>query len=146
MTDLKSVIHLYKGCLVKTILGVYTADIISGDTVRTGKHAGTFICFIDECTLLLRPLSDMIEEESIALVKLSEWEQYGNHPFKREYSCYKNSFGKTVVSWGETAREKNIPANKTHFTPAEFTYLLSIGIDLFQLIENGFALDKNKMK
>lgn len=141
-SHLKDILHLYLGC---------ECDLTKDDNFHFPHSVkldaallGNFLLLPESYRVkpLLRPLSCMSEEECITLVKLSEGEQYGDNLHKRIYNCYKNTRWQTVVSWGETAREKNIPANKTHFSPAEFTYLLSIGIDLFNLIENGFAIDK----
>jgi hypothetical protein len=39
-----------------------------------------------------------------------------------------------------------IQGKANHFSPDQFTFLLSRGFDLFNLIQHGLAIDKTKMK
>lgn len=162
--NIKDFLHLYLGCEVENypykkyegietqpkrmigllvgVIGEY-AHIQNKDVF--GKDWDIIKEPIADVKPLLRPLSSMTEEEAIELVKLSEWESYGDHPHIRNYKTYKNNFDHLVVSWGEGLREKNIPENKKVFAPNEFQFLLSKHFDLFNLIESGLAIDKTKI-
>ncbi len=67
---------------------------------------------------LLRPLSDIKETEIVEMFNLNETS--GVYVFR-------------------------VDNENTHrFTSKQFLYLLKQGFDLFQLIENGYAIDKSK--
>ena len=123
-TEWKDVMHLYKGCEIE----VRDKDFING--VQYGKLQGyqfddnLLIDFeqsdgyenIGKCKPILRPLSDMTEEECL----------------------YLNVAFMVVEKWAKTA-------HKETWGTAEFLYLLKQGFDLFGLIESGQALDKTKI-
>lgn len=148
--ELKDVLHFYIGCELYSEGTKSPIGTLYGLT-NHGKNIHIKVSGVDYYPQnvgykpILRPLSDMTEEEAIELVKLSEWSQYGTHPLIREYRTFRNSFGQIVVSWGESHREKNVPVDKTVFRPQEFLYLLKQGFDLFSLIESGQAINKTKL-
>lgn len=145
--EIADYIHLYKDAKIihdkypDTQMTIHNWDK-NGDVVM-GK-SDEFQELKPHHKLVLRPLSDMTEEEAIELVKISEWKQYGDHPHKREYKAYRNGFNEIVVSWGDSIREKNVPETKEVFGFEEFRYLLSKGFDVFNLIPDGLAIDKTK--
>jgi hypothetical protein len=61
--------------------------------------------FIKECTLVLKSLTELTNEECIELAKLS-----GNvvYPTAVQYEVYTNHFGKKVVSWGDSNSHKYV--------------------------------------
>jgi hypothetical protein len=153
---LEDYLHLYLGCEVEFVFETRTGgkENRTGRIERIGKNGvvkdvdifganGAYIKRADEVKPILRPLSDMTEEEAIELTKLTAWKYYGGHPSERVYKTYKNAFGQLVVSWGEHHREKNVPITKSSFYPEEIPWLLSKGFDLFNLIHEGLAIDKS---
>jgi len=153
MKEIKDYLHLYVGCTLRcdtgfVILMSVIPEIIPhtsfGIAVINGSES--YRTNLGDYMPVLRPLSDITEEEAIELVKISEWKQYGEHPHKREYRAYRNGFNEIVVSWGESIREKNVPVAKEVFGFEEFRYLLSKGFDLFNLITEGLAIDKTTTK
>lgn len=142
--DIKDYLHLYIGCKYRIMYidyeeGQYTLwSILTPDRYVTIMNDAS-IC---EIQLLLRPLSDMTEEEAIEFVKLNEFDYYGEHPNKRIYKTYKNEFGETIVSWGEGYNSKEVPTAIKRFRPNEFNYLLKQGFDLFGLLDAGLAKTK----
>lgn len=153
---LKDVLHLYLGCEIQNSTDAYRGTLLGvqfpcnaiihcdyfnkSHKIPDSKQWGEHIFILEKMKPFLRSLDSMTDEESIELVKLSQWESYGDNPHNRIYECYKNNFGKTVVSWGESGREKNIPLNKTAYTIQEFQYLLKNSFDLFNLIPSGQAI------
>jgi hypothetical protein len=83
---------------------------------------------------ILRPLSDMTEEEAIELTKPVV--MYGWSP-NMKYETYRNSFGKIVVTWGDSHLQKNVPQDATAFVPEQIPYLLEKRFDIFNLFDKG---------
>jgi hypothetical protein len=155
---LEDYLHLYLGCdvqadgnLVGKLLG-YSArgfkedDVMVFYTVQMSDDEDYWTVFNDDRSMdrikpILRPLSDMTQEEAIETTKPVVI--YGN---VRKYEVYENSFGKKVVSWGESMREKYVPQDETCYVPRQFVFLLSKHFDLFGLIEAGIAIDKTKIQ
>jgi hypothetical protein len=92
----------------------------------------------------LRTLSNMTEDEMKTFADFIG--EYGDMPGRRTYEIYKNGYGQFVISWGTTIREKYSIENSTHYKPEALKYLLSIGIDMFELIKDGLAIDATKLK
>lgn len=129
--DIKDYLHYYLGCDVRT------NDHDMGDGNKHYGRVGTFIGFVDHTRLscrlahragpegrvsvfmlkpILRPLSDMTEEEQQEMLRL--------HRF---------------------AESKLLPwFHDTYFECIH--YLLSKHFDLFGLIESGLAIDKTTIK
>jgi hypothetical protein len=167
MKELKTYAHLYMGCEVNILHRVL--DDTEETFVERGKlvgitesevERGKLIaiidmnceslqeCYIEDVKLILRPLSDMSEEEARHI--------------------YRSYFGKsTAEDWsGDTGsayfRPKQITPNKTHglrivegedYSSGDFMtvvglmpYLLSRGFDLFGLIDSGLAVSKTETK
>lgn len=115
MKQLKEYLHLYLGC-----------EIMNGidDKIRVLKSSNldTYIYTkVGNPKILLRPLSDMTEEEK---------EQIGFSAFE---ILRKNEFGDKVLP------ARNISAM---WAAKQTAYLLSRHFDLFGLIESGLAIDK----
>lgn len=90
---------------------------------------------------ILRPLSDMTEEEAVEVAKLSEWE-----PHFRDVKVERTQYGDLVVRW-DGCLEGGEVFNATgaeFYCQEQFHYLLSRGFDLFNLIESGLAIDSTK--
>lgn len=140
--QLKEVIHFYIGQEVKcgiTSTATLRMERDYKNTISVKQVLGN-----DEYKLLLRPLSDMTEEEAIEITKPIAF--YGNHTSERIYRTYRNPFGDLIVSWGESLKEKYLPMKETHFNTQQFLYILKHGFDIFNLIPEKLAIDKTKMK
>jgi hypothetical protein len=143
--NIKDYIHLYIGCEClydwtyyneTDLFGKVTSKII--EDVRSPHLSGAST----NVRPLLRPLSDMTEEEAVALVFAAEgaksefiqWHtesgEIGGKPFGFEWQSDHYRKGQRHNTWYES------------FEPEGTRYLLSRGFDLFGLIAAGLALDK----
>lgn len=118
MKDIKDYLHLYLGCEIYDSYNDRTGILkgITKDSVLI-DHKTSWRLDFDEVKPILRPLSDMTEEEKI---------EYGE-TFKE----VKPFFGGDSVYF------------ESHET---VRWLLSKHFDLFGLIEAGLAIDGTKMK
>ena len=80
---------------------------------------------LDDCKLILRPLEDMTEEEVIKLKEITE-----------------TTSGKIIYFERGTRQKYTIPKVDSSITE----YLISIGIDVFNLKEKGFAVYESDLK
>jgi hypothetical protein len=144
MKDIRSYLHLYVGCECEASQeGVkFTYNI---------KITPELLCDYDWIKPILRPLSDMTEDEAVEFIHLKH----------RSILCNIDRTEVTKIIFGES---KNI----IHFTyfkkrgcgaegggqtyyvnqsdPEQFMFLLSKGFDLFDLIPAGLAIDRTKHK
>lgn len=116
--DIKDYLHLYLGCSVA--IGYKYPDGMRIDVIAGVSKNGIYtsnedFCSSDQFKLLLRPLSDMTEEECIVL------------GWSSSYQC---------------AIIKHKPEN---LQPNEILFLLKNAFDLFELIQSGLAIDKTKI-
>lgn len=118
-TELKDVLHLYLGCEgmiekdYSQLLGISTNEDLINVVTKSGDDWINTIHFKP----LLRPLSDMTEEELLFL----KW-----HP-------------------GDELKHPVSQQNNRSLYMNEFLYLLKQGFDLFGLIESSHAIDKTKI-
>lgn len=157
MKKIEDYLHLYLGCEVRT-------NDTAMDTILRGR-TGTFVGFTDESRTsvimkfragpdgraglwnikpLLRPLSDMTEQEAIEFcclhytiqntIKYASWDDGRD-----------TRYGKPRVYFETTGFKQSgsIPLDK--LMPEGFVYLLSKHFDLFRLIEDGLAIDSTKI-
>lgn len=143
--DSKDYLHYYVGC--KFIMKITGSDKFTAE-MRFGYEAlcATFSGKRDELIepiLLLRPLSDMTEDEAIEVARVSEWPPHFRNP-----KVERNKYNDLIVTWdGMTEGGETVNATGDMFYCAEqFTYLLSKHFDLFGLIEDNLAIDKTKLK
>lgn len=135
MIELKDYLHYYLNCRVKvaneryidggyigTILGVTETQLL----VDTGSSDGWED--IKYCAPILRPLSDITDEEKIEMFDAECSDVSRITTIKKKI--------KFVDEWLLSQR----------FGSASFHYLLKQGFDLFSLIENGLAIDKKTLK
>lgn len=108
-----------------------------------------------EAKLLLRPLSDMKEEEAIETFKLKWLNPHSNHEWisikmKMEESVFMNPGWRVEAKYRQNKNSKENTMLGTlsmnNFQPLSFQYLLSKSFDLFSLIDSGLALDITKVK
>ncbi len=134
---LKDYMHLFLGCnvFIDSPNAAFNKDILDCDLLERLYNDLP----IDLYKLILRPLSDMTEDEAIELTKPIV--VYGDLENVRKYETYKNIYGRIVVSWGEGLREKYSPMDETFFSPKQIFFLLSNHFDLFGLIDAGLAIN-----
>jgi len=135
-TELKDVINFYLGCEMISKKG--TIWILAPSNFPNNWKDSYFLT----SKPLLRPLSDMTEEEAVEVTKPIVIYGYTEG---RSYEAYRNSFGKIVVSWGISHLEKYVPQSELHFTTEQFIYLIKQGFDIFGLIDSSQAVDKTKI-
>lgn len=126
--NIKDYLHLYIGCNIAIaeerfnspglrLIGI--SDL--GCQVRDESIKLSFYVNLEDCKLVLRPLSDMTEEEARELCP------NGEYPFLK-YLSEKDEWY----------------TNRIHFYTAYsecYRFLLSRGFDLFGLIDAGLAID-----
>lgn len=122
---MKEVLHLYLGCEIidfaqchGTLSGIHGEY---GPEVAYGTSEEPEYPGIENIKLILRRLSDMSEEEKLTI--------YG-------MGFTHNKSGLQILH----------PGKWPTFKPSQFRYLLSIGVDLFNLIDSGQAIDKKTLK
>lgn len=132
-------LHLYIGCQGKISDGIATINNVDITGVTIDQvNRGSFTC-----NPILRPLSDMTEEEKMQLIRIC-------HP-EKEYPIIKYiDLDKEVLNFSsKTQRMKYYRIFACGFYgtwhPEEMKYLLKQGFDLFGLIESGLAIDKTKL-
>jgi len=111
--NLKDVIHLYLGCPIRfhsNLTGTW--GIWNKMTCSDIEIATDHIRFGEKCQLLLRPLSDMTEDDANKMGVWADW-----HDNKK--------FGEDWGSWN----------------PEQFIELLKNHFDLFSLIDSELAID-----
>lgn len=141
--NIRDYLHLYLGCEVvhavvkepEKLLGVAYFPDRNQWCVRTDRNVKGQFGLMQSYKPILRPLSDMTEEE----IKEVAWIL---HRFKPEDVRGKDSVGNIKVTnrspfyyWINVRQHLNAECCK---------YLLSKGFDLFELIESGLAIDKTK--
>jgi hypothetical protein len=131
--NIKDYLHLYLGC--ECMIGDLNwkpetnlhglapgVDPNYGKPIKSKIDAHVLNVFAHKTTLILRPLSDMTDEEMDEV-----W--YSHEPKNVLVMDYKNnSMSRKVALCSERTR-----------------YLLSKGFDLFGLIDSGLAIDKIKL-
>lgn len=164
--ELKDIAHHLYGCefelYSKTITGELfferIGNLIEVKRKSTNHHPLVFECddnigsIIElaydytEAIPLLRKISDLTDDECIELCKLHFWAT----PYKVEYEVFKNAFGKKVVSWGDSPKDKYLiereySVNET-YNQFQTIFLLSIGVDCLDLISKGIAKHQKSLE
>ncbi len=131
--ELKDYLHLYLGCeaqfkytmrendfelRIGKIIALYKNGIVDACDLRTNHNGIVYHNYKQDIIKpILRPLSDMTEDE-------------------------RNQFESSKVFVKATPVHQ---VGNMQWTPETFKYLLSIGIDLFGLINDGLAIDKTTL-
>jgi hypothetical protein len=162
MKDIKDHLHLYLGCDVARehvesrskkffeygrLVGASNSEVEKGKTVAIIDvgldHFHEW--YIEETKPILRPLSDMTEQEA--------WEFVGGKSDHLYDDLKIDKIDKTGISISyviNAGDEGSFPqSHKFDFFalgPEQFKHLLSRGFDLFNLIPEGLAIDKTTIK
>jgi hypothetical protein len=138
MKELKDFIHLYLGC--ECVIGdsnvKETIQAVSEYSICTGsnKHGVDSWYKIPSVKPILRPLSDMTEEEKVTL-------------FDLEISNYSEYKSKLIAVDLWIQRWQRYPSTEFgKWFPKTFLFLLSKHFDIFGLIESGLAIDSKTLK
>lgn len=117
--DRKDYLHLYLGCDIRNNITGTIVKLNSGwlHELRSNSYE------LNDWKLILRPLSDMTEEEAKDCHNLT--------------TIQKSIDGKDVIGY---YRE-----NEPFLEPIQFAFLLSKHFDLFGLIDAGLAIDKTTL-
>lgn len=130
------VLALYLGqkCETKTgdsiIVGVNRAGVVEIRRISDGVF---LTWWVDDIKPILRPLSSLTENEARELYELKNGESFDDE------SCL-HWWSKDKDEWYTTESKFCVGF------PLVWLKLLSIGFDLFGLIDNGLALDATKME
>lgn len=182
MKELKDYLHLYLGCEVKfqspffnlerkfNSLGELIRIDKSGECLIRSNSNVTALYGWQNVKLILRPLSDMTEDEMIEVILHTAPEDMEDKPTAEDHSLemFYNDGGNMVdadvaigCNYSCICYEGQIAIRKcgsVHFfddngeptnainMPKVFLYLLSKHFDLFRLIESGLAIDKSTLK
>jgi hypothetical protein len=121
---------MYLGCyMTQSLTGDRKWRLINVDLFQEtskglyGKQTSNYS--LSDCKLILRPLEDMTEEEVIKLKEITE-----------------TTSGKIIYFERGTRQKYTIPKVDSSITE----YLISIGIDVFNLKEKGFAVYESDLK
>jgi hypothetical protein len=148
MKNIEDYLHLYLGCQCEHNCWSNIEDdyeIVEGrrisllDASMLHEELEEW-CF--DIKPILRPLSDMTEEEAIECAKLSEWE-----PHFRDVKVERTAYGDLLVKWDgmvEGGEQQNVTGDM-FYCAEQFQYLLSKSFDLFNLIPEGLAIEKTKL-
>lgn len=157
MKELKDYLHLYLGCEVELNNGgskVYNRKLVAVGGVddelycklrlgKAGKGQLVHGIFLKEGRVkpLLRPLSDMTEEEmrGWALIAAPRENMTDDYIKKSHEDFLKQVSKKGLDAFEVNSGEFHLAFELTH-------YLLSLHFDLFGLIESGLAIDKTKLQ
>ncbi len=144
MKHLKDYLHLYFGCecLYNNKTTIYSiqafdkwSEICDLRNVSLGGNFSNQVG-IENIKLILRPLNDMTEEEMLEYGKnVDSLKDCDNAEFSRA--------GAIVFSTNGFPNGHMYPDD--YNTAESFRYLLSKGFDLFNLINDGLAIDKTKV-
>lgn len=151
-TKFEDVAHLYLGCEIHDE-DTPTGHVAVLDSVDTGGDCyfnyydsngecehDSQLCSISDVKPILRPLSDMTNDEFYELSELLEECDY-------EAVFQKYNDGKTGVGymWQEGMAGLILNSDAGQYFVKIFPFLLSRSFDLFGLIESGEAIDKTKL-
>jgi hypothetical protein len=146
--NIKDYLHLYLGCKVREVMSLgddeYTLTKLSlaYHAIREGNKIFP----------ILRPLSDMTEEEAKIYFGISESAEVYKKNMYDDHSEF-------LYRWEDRRRKYNTSDGMAHsavgiahncenadMTPTQFLFLLSKHFDLFGLIEAGLAIDATTLK
>jgi len=162
MKDIKDYLHLYLGC--KFVLRIRETNEISGEMNFTVDALAAALTNKKEDTivplLLLRPLSDMTEEECTDVYTTERdrllHDQTQDYDIRRANGCWKivrlDLIDTTLfitdnaIVYKVTEDNGKPMIEYTRNLPDIFHYLLSKHFDLFDLIPSGLAIDSTKVK
>lgn len=167
--ELKDVLHFYIGCecIVSNKIDSVVCKVINVSYNGTGAYCsgktkdGRLFNYygISNIKPILRPLSDMTEEEAIKLCSVYSPEAFGDYRFSKWVAvrdeanfCYNVTNKKSDMSFSVDIEEMHIkvyeggsdtyPSIEKH---TYFTEYLCMGFDIFGLISKNLAIDKTKL-
>lgn len=162
--DIKDYLHLYIGCEVMREHSETRSDKffehaklvgVSASEIENGKWVSVLDVgldhfhewYVEETKPLLRPLSDMTNDEAFDFLNVSPF--YRNDCNVIVDKIFENSFIGIAyrVQYHRKGRYWNkLQSLSERLSPEHFQFILSCGFDLFNLIEAGLAIDKTTLK
>lgn len=146
MTKFKDVLNLYLGCEFEFDNRRWVFKEIHRHTIRLVRNDDKYGKFVDinpeQGKPILRRLEDATEEEQIFLCSLQMPPGWAGVKLLDQTADDWAMRIKMQTEGGDGS--KSVYVSKRKFTPAVFRYLLSKNFDLFNLIDNGEAIDINK--
>lgn len=171
--DIKDYLHLYIGCQVKrtdiddygwTLVGVSASEVEPGRTVAIIGGPVFQEWYAEETRPILRPLSDMIEDDFKEFAKPKSFAVYQSYWYACERETDPEFEGDIVehiqdacdddpenvimfntrdksISYGWISYDEVYHSFSTKEHADWFKFLLSKGFDLFNLIPDGLAID-----
>lgn len=149
--EIKDYLHLYLGCEVKNLSSGTMKYVLSSidlmGNVLFRDEVGNEM-FLHNWKLILRPLSDMTDEEVQMLLRMKfEYDSFQNFRIEDESTTEPTCIYATGFKHvNNRAYPTLINQHISSLNPEQFKYLLSIAIDLFRLKESGLAIDKTTLK
>ncbi len=148
-TELKNVLHLYMGCQIRNI-GNQRVFLAKGDEfILVGENIESALINKDYFKPVLRPLSDMTEDEALVYFQLPENAIIINKKDYSEAIIFEYKWKHPVIEYntsdGNCYGEIGIGKRSQHFNSTEFLFLLKNHFDIFGLIESGQAIDKTTL-
>lgn len=166
MRELKNYINLYIGC--ECMIGDLNwkpetnlnglapgVDPNYGRPIRSTLDAHVLNVFVHETTLILRPVSDLTEEEAVEIAKIMygqpdsvKWRMKDKTHYFKVYRKHYSKYFTIDKPSGEIDRYErdgdldNLDTTMNHHLVT--AYMVSCGFDLFGLIDAGLAIDKTK--
>lgn len=154
-------LHLYLGCEIENNNGVYRGTLIGfrqpceaivaidyfnkQHRKPENKEHGEHFFLAKAMRPILRPLSDMTDEEKTEIAKMWTWFQDRTVLNEEHFEYIHDSNKKMVLEAFTTANEDDGARMSPSAYFQAFPYLLKQGFDLFNLIESGLAIDKTKL-
>ncbi len=138
MKEIKDYIGLYLNCEVFFDRRIWRMFKVSESIVHLKREGESVVMvYPHDCKPILRPLSSMTQDEVFHLFSFDP-DSKGEIPTRGNIT---DNFIQC-----EYGRGRTIWMHASRFLPSQFTYLLSLGFDLFGLIESGLAIDSTTIK
>ena len=153
---------LYVGCTCKTPAGHGIIDAVSRERIRVEVEFQGYVLPPDDVTPVLRPLSDMTEEEESEFVPLAAGSQIarfssdnsGASNWRQWFIEFENGDTDHLImneqgetwfrSYFESAESRRNWSNTVN-THEQTIWLICHGFDVFKWIPTGLAIDKTKL-
>jgi len=148
--DIKDYLHFYLGSWVliekSNYYFVHELNLHQGETfLLSGFYLGAISDHGNGLVikLKLRPLPSMTEQEAVEMASLTEWE-----PHFRDVKVERNKITNDIIVTWDGANESRDMVNATgdlFWCYEQFMWFLKKEFDIFELIEEGLAIDKTKI-
>lgn len=149
MTNFQDVAHHYQGCKVKLIDGSYGDNTLKLIKVLGTNYKldvdGRFSITVNRTKIkpVLRSVSQLSNDECIEVCIL-HWGPNVPPLTRADFEVHINVFNKKFVSWGpgpvNSYLVERLNGDEWYYNQYQTLYLMSIGVDIFGLINSGQAI------